>query len=283
MNRIIERIAKPGKSDLQDNRQRELDKIHQDEMKNYDTNNSKEDVDNNDGIRCDVCNQVHDQKDMYEHDYHFDKKKQEWVFRNVCKNCLDQEFEEQANEDKKHGQEEAEKIQKEYNLSNSHNADEIEEPHLRAYVQALLSYYNSWGDYDGGYTKYCERALERASEEYANYLDSQKGKEDKKANRIVDRLQKTAEDFKKKLNKQAYGYDQQREYLLSQLMPWWKSHFWNPATLNKKNLNELLALRNRMLEEERKLQQQKPKAEEPKQEEQNQEPQKPSFEQTSLF
>lgn len=39
----------------------------------------------------------------------------------------------------------------------------------------------------------------------------------------------------------------EQERLLCDIMPWWKSKGWNPATLRKKSINELLALRNRML------------------------------------
>ena len=38
----------------------------------------------------------------------------------------------------------------------------------------------------------------------------------------------------------------EKEALLAQVMPWWKAKGWNPRTLEKKSINELLALRNRM-------------------------------------
>ena len=39
----------------------------------------------------------------------------------------------------------------------------------------------------------------------------------------------------------------EHEALLAQVMPWWKSKGWNPSTLQRKSVNELLGIRNRML------------------------------------
>ena len=37
--------------------------------------------------------------------------------------------------------------------------------------------------------------------------------------------------------------------LIEQILPWWKSNNYNPMTLNKKTLEQLLAIRNKMLSE----------------------------------
>jgi len=348
MNKLSSKIieAKP-KHELLDNKRREMDKIHRDKIKNYKQDIYDENADNDDmgdktlgGPVCDVCQQHTSPKQMNEHDYYFNKEKQAYEFRNVCDECLRKEWEEQDDEDQKRGKEAAEEVQKKYNLSNSYNADSIEEPNLRNYVQALLSYYNSWGDPQGnGYTKYCERELDRAGEVYDEYLKSQ---ENKKANRIINRmiigtnkqiLKDTVEDInmlsdnlkkraqilkengfrtsgdeyefdetykqlceisdelcaiidrqqltpktfsKKNLNKQSS--DDQKEYLLSQLMPWWQDqHHWNPNTLKTKSLYELIALKSRMLNEGLKTKQTI------KEEFVSEKPLKPEYEQVKLF
>ena len=183
MNRIIARM----KLSRDDNRQKEIDKIQKDELKNYQNEDNNQDDNDMDYPVCDVCKQKQDPKDMYDDDMYFDQEKGDYVTRNICKNCLMEEEKKYKSEQEKRGQEEAEKIQQKYNLPNSYNADSIDEPHLRDYVQALLSYYNSWGDYDDGFTKHCEKSLERAVEEYEEYMDKQKGK---KANRIINRIKK---------------------------------------------------------------------------------------------
>lgn len=43
------------------------------------------------------------------------------------------------------------------------------------------------------------------------------------------------------------SYDTNKESLLNNLKPWWTSKGWNPKTLEGKSVNELLAIRSRML------------------------------------
>lgn len=173
----MQRLAKPN---YNDNKQKKQDKIHKDEMDSYKTNPKQDDIEvtKKEMDVCEDCGQEIPKGARYE--YHDDKNT-----KFICNDCYEENYKNQLSEDEKQGKQQAEKIQQQYNLSNSYNADEIEEPNLRNYVQALLNYYNSWGDYDEGYIRFCERALEKASEEF--YQFEQKNK---KANRIILRLKK---------------------------------------------------------------------------------------------
>jgi hypothetical protein len=80
------------------------------------------------------------------------------------------------------------------------------------------------------------------------------------------------------------AYTQQEQNLVDELEFWWRYNGWNPATLQKKNLNQLLALRIKM-NNDKAYWDLKNKNKNVKQPEQNviQPVQQPEYEQQSLF
>jgi methyl-accepting chemotaxis protein len=147
----MQRLAKPSKPF--NDKEKAIDKIDRDEMNNYKLDPNQDNIE--------IPDNSDEEKEM-------------------------EQIQNEMSEEEKQGKKNAEELAKKYNLPNSYNADSIQEPHLREYVQALLTYYNSWGDYDGGFINHCEKRVEIAEEALYQYEQTQK----KKANRIVARLKK---------------------------------------------------------------------------------------------